>query len=133
MKAFKIVLFDGICNLCQSSVQRIIQHDHQNQFKFASLQSDYGQKFLEEHHMDTERFSSIILLDGKNIYTESNAILRIAKSLDRKYRWLSFLLIVPKFIRDGVYRWVSKNRYKWFGKQNECWLPTAELQKKFIQ
>ncbi|HUH34492.1 MAG TPA: thiol-disulfide oxidoreductase DCC family protein [Moheibacter sp.] len=132
MEAVKIVFFDGVCNLCNASVQRIIQNDRHNQFKFASLQSDFGQAFLKKHHFDTERFTSIILLDNAKVYTESDAVLRIAQDLNGKYRWLGHLRILPKFFRDAIYRWVANNRYRWFGQQKDCWLPTPKLKDKFI-
>ena len=103
------------------------------QFKFASLQSGFGQRFLNENQLNSEEFDSIILIDGNQFYTSSDAALRIGKELKGIYKISSFLLWIPKFIRDGVYRIVSKNRYRWFGKQNTCWIPTKELQDKFIE
>ncbi|MDD3458538.1 MAG: thiol-disulfide oxidoreductase DCC family protein [Weeksellaceae bacterium] len=132
MESHKIILFDGVCNLCNSFVQRIIRNDSKNIFKFASLQSDYGQKFLKENSLESTEFKSIILIDGNRYYTKSTAALRIGKELKGIYRLSILMLIVPKFIRDFVYDIISKNRYKWFGKQDSCWLPTPELTKKFI-
>jgi predicted DCC family thiol-disulfide oxidoreductase YuxK len=96
------------------------------------LQSDYGQKFLKENSLESTEFKSIILIDGNRYYTKSTAALRIGKELKGIYRLSILMLIVPKFIRDFVYDIISKNRYKWFGKQDSCWLPTPELTKKFI-
>jgi len=128
----KIILFDGVCNLCNSTVQKVIENDDKNQFKFASLQSDFGQKFLQENDLSTEEFNSIILVDGENFYTRSDAALRIGKELKGVYKLSGVLFIFPKFIRNAVYDLISRNRYKWFGKQESCWLPTPELQQKFI-
>lgn len=128
----KIILFDGICNLCNSTVQKVIENDADNQFRFASLQSEFGQKFLQENHLSTEEFNSIILIDGDKFYTQSDAALRIGKELKGIYKLSGLLFIFPKFIRDSVYNFISRNRYKWFGKQDNCWLPTPELQSKFI-
>lgn len=133
METSKIILFDGVCNLCNSSVQKVIKNDSKNIFKFASLQSDFGQRFLNENQLNSEEFDSIILIDGDKFYTSSDAALRIGKELKGIYKISSFLLWIPKFIRDGVYRIISKNRYRWFGKQNSCWIPTKELQDKFIE
>lgn len=133
METSKIILFDGVCNLCNSSVQKVIKNDSKNVFKFASLQSGFGQRFLNENQLNSEEFDSIILIDGDQFYTSSDAALRIGKELKGIYKISSFLLWIPKFIRDGVYRIISKNRYRWFGKQNTCWIPTKELQDKFIE
>ena len=133
METSKIILFDGVCNLCNSSVQKVIKNDSKNIFKFASLQSDFGQRFLNKNQLNSEEFDSIILIDGDKFYTSSDAALRIGKELKGIYKISSFLLWIPKFIRDGVYRIISKNRYRWFGKQNTCWIPTKELQDKFIE
>ncbi len=133
MNSQKIILFDGVCNLCNSTVQKVIENDDKNQFKFASLQSEFGQEFLKENDLSTEEFNSIILIDGEKFYSRSDAALRIGKELKGIYKFSGLLFIFPKFIRDSVYDFISRNRYRWFGKQESCWLPTAELQQKFIQ
>ncbi len=133
MKSEKIILFDGVCNLCNSTVQKVIENDAENQFKFASLQSDFGQNFLEKNQLPKEEFKSLILVDGENFYTKSDAALRIGRELKGIYKLSGLLFIFPKFIRNTVYDFISRNRYRWFGKQESCWLPTPGLQKKFIQ
>lgn len=132
MKSSKIVLFDGICNLCNSSVQLIIENDSKNLFQFASLQSDFGQKFLQENNLPDDAFKSIVLIDGEKFYTKSEAVLRIGKELDGLYKVLRIFLWTPKFIRDFVYDYIAKNRYKWYGKRDSCWIPTDELKQKFL-
>ena len=132
MTSQKIILFDGVCNLCNSTIQKIIELDKKNIFKFASLQSEFGQDFLEKNHLGKDEFKSIILIDGENFYTKSDAALRIGKELSGIYSLSGIFLIVPKFIRNSVYDFIAKNRYKWFGKKESCWLPTPELQEKFI-
>ncbi len=132
MSSQKIILFDGVCNLCNSAVQKVIENDDQNIFKFASLQSDFGQQFLEENHLSKEGFDSMVLIDGDRFYTKSDAALRIGKELKGIYKLSAALLLFPKFIRNPVYDWIAKNRYKWFGKKESCWLPTPELKEKFI-
>ncbi|GGE95999.1 Predicted thiol-disulfide oxidoreductase YuxK, DCC family [Chishuiella changwenlii] len=133
MKTKKIILFDGICNLCNQSVQFVIEHDKQKQFLFASLQSNYGQNFLKENNFDTTNFDSMVYVENEKIFTKSSAPLNIAKHLSAKFSWLGIFLIVPKPIRDVIYKFISKNRYKWFGKQESCWLPTPELKARFLE
>lgn len=132
MNSEKIILFDGVCNLCNSTVQRVIENDVKNLFRFASLQSDFGQKFLEENNLSKDEFQSLILLDGEKFYTKSDAVLRIGRELEGIYKLSGLLFVFPKFIRNTVYDFVAKNRYKWYGKRESCWLPTPELKEKFI-
>jgi predicted DCC family thiol-disulfide oxidoreductase YuxK len=110
----------------------VIENDYKNQFKFASLQSEFGQEFLKKNDLSTEEFNSIILVDGDKYFTRSDAALRIGTELKGIYKWSKFLFVFPKFIRDFMYDIISRNRYKWFGKQDNCWLPTPDLQEKFI-
>lgn len=132
MNSHKIILFDGVCNLCNSTVQKVIENDYKNQFKFASLQSEFGQEFLKKNDLSTEEFNSIILVDGERYFTKSDAALRIGRELKGIYKWSKLLFVFPKFIRDFVYDIISQNRYRWFGKQESCWLPTPDLQEKFL-
>lgn len=128
-----IVLFDGECNLCNSSVQFIIKRDQQKQFRFASLQGKKGQQVLRQFHLPADSFNSFLLLDGDTLYTKSTGALRMLRALGGGWQLLYAFIIVPKFIRDGVYNWVSRNRYKWFGKRNECMIPTPELRERFLE
>lgn len=127
-----IVLFDGICNFCNSSVNRIIRHDKKNKFRFAALQSETGKKLAEQYGIDAKKTDSIILIENKKAYTKSAAILRIAKSLDKLYPLLYGMSIIPAFIRNAVYDLIAKKRYKWFGKKETCMIPTEEVKEKFI-
>ncbi|MBQ0148299.1 MAG: thiol-disulfide oxidoreductase DCC family protein [Flavobacteriaceae bacterium] len=133
MKKDKIIFFDGVCNLCNSTVQFIIENDSQNKFHFSSLQSNFGQKFLEENNLKTENFDSIILLENNEVYQKSDAAIKIASHLDSPYNYLMLFSILPKFIRDFFYSIVAKNRYRIFGKKESCWIPTAELRSKFLE
>ena len=133
MKTRKIILFDGICNLCNQSVQFVIEHDDKNQFQFASLQSDFGQNFLKENNLDASKFDSVVFIEDDKFYTKSSAALKISKYLDGITSWLTIFMIVPKPLRDIVYSFIAKNRYRWFGKNESCWLPTKELKAKFIE
>ena len=128
----KIVLFDGICNLCSSSVQFIIKRDKKNQFLFASLQSSSASELLKKYSYAESNLNSFILIDNNKIFTHSSAVLRVLKSLSSMWSVCYIFIIVPKFIRDGVYNFIAKHRYKWFGKKDECWIPTPELQSKFL-
>ncbi|WP_417888011.1 thiol-disulfide oxidoreductase DCC family protein [Zunongwangia sp.] len=128
-----IVLFDGVCNLCDNTVQFIIKRDKKDLFRFASLQSDVGKSLLKERGINPNLLNTIILIiPGKAWYQKSDAALRIAKKLSGGYFLLSWFLVLPKSIRDLGYDIVSKNRYKWFGKKNRCMIPTPEIKKKFI-
>lgn len=128
----KIILFDGVCNLCNSSVQFVIERDKKDTFLFSSLQSEFGQKILKKNNMNQEEFDSILLVENDKIYQKSDAALRIAKDLDSPWNLLYVFIIFPRFIRDFGYELIAKNRYKWFGKQESCWLPTPELRSKFL-
>jgi len=132
MNSGKIILFDGVCNLCNSSVQKIIEKDEKNLFRFASLQSEFGQEFLRKNNLSEKEFDSMILIDGDKFYTKSDAALRIGKELKGVYQLSGILFFLPKFIRNMGYDFIAKNRYKWFGKQENCWLPTPELKEKFL-
>ena len=126
-----IILFDGVCNLCNGAVQFVLSNDKKNVFKFASLQSKFAQDFLKKHQLPTENFDTIILIEDDKISVKSNAVFKIAKYLT-KYAWLSVLSFLPIFVTDFFYDLVSKNRLKWFGKRESCWLPTDELKERFL-
>ena len=127
-----VILFDGVCNLCTVSVQFVIKHDPKHQFRFSSLQSEFGQQVMKEFNLPTAEFGSFILLEKGNIYTRSSGALHVTKKLNAAWPLLYAFIIVPPFIRNGIYNWIAKNRYKWFGKKEECWVPTAELNSLFI-
>ena len=127
-----VVLFDGVCNLCSSVVKFIIKHDKENLFVFASLQSAFGQDILNRFQLAPTTFNSFILFEDNKIYTKSTGALRVARLLTGWWSLLYYLIIIPRLIRDAVYNYVATNRYKWFGKKEECWIPTPELSKKFI-
>lgn len=127
-----VILFDGVCNLCNSSVQYVIRHDPKKIFRFASLQSPYAQKILADFHLPVNDFNSFVLFENNTVYTRSTAALKVAKRLSGWIKILWVFLIVPKFIRDAVYNIIAKNRYKWFGKREACWVPTPELKSLFL-
>lgn len=129
----KIILFDGVCNLCNSSIQFVIKHDKKNHYKFAALQSDVAKMLLNERGIDSSQIDSIILIDPDTAYyIKSSAALEIGKSFGGGWRLLSIFEWVPRPIRDWIYDLIAKNRYSWFGKQNDCMIPTPELKAKFL-
>lgn len=134
MKGKKIILFDGVCNLCNGAVQWIIRRDGKDVFRFASLQSEVGQELTRSRQIDTDRVDSIILIDpGVAYYIKSDAALEIAREL-KGYRILPTLVgWIPKGIRDGLYDLVARNRYRVFGKKEECMVPTPDLKNRFLE
>ncbi len=133
MENKKIILFDGVCNLCNSAVNFIIKRDKKDIFRYASLQSEIGKKLILERNIDTSSLDSILLIEPKiAYYHKSTAALHIAKQLSGLYPILSVFLIFPKFFRDWVYNIIARNRYKWFGKKESCMIPTPELKALFI-
>ena len=128
----KVILFDGVCNLCNDFVVYIIKRDKKNVFRFAALQSEAGEKLLSKFKIDRVKTDSIILVDGEQFYERSAAALHIAKYLSGGFPLLYAFIVIPRFIRDGIYDWIARNRYKWFGKKESCMIPTKELQSKFL-
>lgn len=130
----KLILFDGVCNLCNDSVLRIIKNDKKNQFIFTSLQSDIGQDIIEHLNIDISKIDSIILYNPIISYDiKSSAALKIMNAFGGVWKLSQIFWILPLFIRDSVYNFIAKNRYKWFGKKETCMIPTKELKEKFLE
>ena len=127
-----IILFDGVCNLCNSSVNFIIKHDKKEQFIFASLQSDAAKEILLQFTTKKINLDSILLVDGDKIYEKSTAVLLIFKQLNNGFNLLYYFIIIPNFMRDWVYNVIAKNRYKWYGKKEKCMVPTSETKNRFL-
>lgn len=127
----RIVLFDGECNFCDASVQFIIKRDKKAAFQFASLQSEVGQALIEKFAVPTH-VDSIVLIEGERYYMKSSAALKIARQLDGLWKLSYAAIVLPKPLRDAVYSYIAKNRYKWFGKKEACMLPTAEQRNRFL-
>ena len=127
-----LVLFDGVCNLCNGSVQLLLKHDPEGRFRFAALQSDAGRSLLAKHGLAADILSSVVLIEGGRVWRESSAALRIARHLPGAWKLLWAFTAVPRPLRDAVYRWIARNRYRWFGKTETCWLPTPELKARFL-
>ncbi|HMT96183.1 MAG TPA: thiol-disulfide oxidoreductase DCC family protein [Ferruginibacter sp.] len=127
-----ILLFDGICNLCNRTLQFIIAHDTQKLYRFASLQSAAGQKLLEQYKLSRSSYSSFVLIENNQAYTQSTAALKVAKNLSGPVKLMVVFNIIPVKIRDVVYNFIARNRYKWFGKKDQCMVPTPDLIKRFL-
>ena len=132
--AHPVVLFDGVCNLCNGAVQFILDRDPAGTFRFASLQSERAAALLRAHGLEPPAGDpeSMVLIDGGRVYERSSAALRIARRLRGGWSLLYALVIVPRALRDAVYRVVARNRYRWFGKSDQCRVPTPELRARFL-
>lgn len=129
----KIILFDGVCNLCDNVVQRVIAADHRDQFRFTSLDSELGQQILHQIGVNRTQTDSIVLYQpGEAYYIKSQAALMTAKYLGGWYSLLSIFLILPTKLADSLYDFIAKNRYKWYGKKDQCMIPDASIRKKFL-
>ncbi len=127
-----ILLFDGVCNLCNASVQWILKRDQQGQFRFAALQSEVGQHFLQKHGLAAKDFDTAVLVIGEQIFLRSDAALEIVRRLGGFWRLLYFFKILPRPLRNAVYNLVARNRYRWFGHREECMLPKPAWKERFL-
>lgn len=128
-----ILFFDGVCNLCNSSVQFIIRRDRNERFLFASLQSEKAKKTLPAKYRVEDDLKSLVLKDGDRLKTKSSAALTIARDLSGLWPLLYLLMIIPKALRDFVYDIIARNRYNWFGKKDACMIPTTDLKSRFVE
>lgn len=128
-----IILFDGVCNLCSAAVQLVIKNDPAGFFHFASLQSEAGKTLLEQYHLPQQvNPESMVLIEAGRAFQYSAGALRIARRLKSWHRFLYPFIFLPAFLRDPVYKFIARNRYRWWGKQESCWLPTPELKGRFL-
>jgi predicted DCC family thiol-disulfide oxidoreductase YuxK len=125
-----VVLFDGVCNLCNGSVVFIIQRDRRGVFRFAALQSPAAASLLGERARTLP--DSLVLMDNGRVYTQSTAVLRVARRLRQPWPLVSALIVLPAPLRDWLYAWIARNRYRWFGRREVCMVPTPELQVRFL-
>jgi predicted DCC family thiol-disulfide oxidoreductase YuxK len=126
-----LILFDGVCNLCNGTVQFLIKRDKRRLFRYASLQSEIGKTVIR--HFDIPgNMSSFLLVENGQLFSRSTAALRVAKKLEGGWKLLYALIFIPPFIRDAVYNFVGRNRYRFFGKQESCWLPSEEFKHLFL-
>lgn len=129
----KLILFDGVCNLCDTTVQFIIKHDKQDVFRFVALQSELGQEIVKYIGVDTSKTDSIILYEpGRAYYYKAEAAIRIAKELGGIYSLVGIFSVLPNWFSNKIYDYVARNRYKWYGKKEQCMIPTPEMKAKFL-
>ena len=128
-----LILFDGVCNLCNGAVRFIIKRDRVNKFRFASLQSAIGQEYLKRFELKPTELFSVLLIKNGQLYDQSDAALEIAKDLSGIWPALNVFRIIPAFVRNVVYKLIAKNRYRLFGKKDKCMIPTPELRARFLQ
>jgi predicted DCC family thiol-disulfide oxidoreductase YuxK len=127
-----IILFDGVCNFCNSAVNFVIKRDKNNLIQFSPLQTEIAHELLARHKLPTEDMKSFIFIEEGRSYTQSTAALKVCRYLTGLWPLLYSFIIIPRFIRDGIYKLIAKNRYKWFGQKTECMIPTPELLAKFL-
>jgi predicted DCC family thiol-disulfide oxidoreductase YuxK len=132
MKQQPLILFDGVCNFCNGAVNFTIKRDKKAVIQFAPLQSEKGRLFLRQYNLPTEEMRSFVFIEDGKVYTRSTAALKVCRYLKGLWPSCYGLIIVPRFIRDGIYNWIANNRYKWFGKKDQCMIPTPEVRARFI-
>ena len=128
-----LVLFDGVCNFCSGSVNFLIKQDKGKKLKFAPLQSAAAQALLPARGLNNHALNSFILIEGQNAYVRSTAALRLLSYLPWYWQWARLFWIVPRFIRDAVYNLIAQNRYRWFGKKDNCIVPDAAVRSRFLE
>lgn len=127
-----VILFDGVCNFCNAAVQLVIKRDKEKRYVFCSLQSERAKEFLAGYNTDSQSLLSFILVEEGKVYTKSTAALRVARHLSGLWSLLYPLIVLPKSLRDIPYTFIANNRYKWFGKREECMIPSEELRARFL-
>jgi len=132
MPANPIILFDGVCNFCNGTVNFVIKRDKSARLKFSTLQSEIGQNLIKANNFQDPDLRSFVFIEKRELYTRSTAALKVCKYMDGLWPLMYGFIIVPKFIRDGIYNWIANNRYRWFGKKEVCMVPTPELQSRFL-
>lgn len=132
MAAECVVLFDGVCNLCNRSVHFLLKQDHKQVFKFASLQSSYATNALKAHGESSPPTDSVILITPNGVFYRSEAVLQIVKRLPGWWSAMAVLGIIPRPIRDAIYNYIARKRYDWFGKRESCLVPKEEYQARFL-
>ena len=126
------MLFDGVCNFCNASINFVIEHDKAGYFKFAPLQSAIGEELIAKYGIDTIETDSVILVEDEKAHVRSDAALRIAKHLDGIWSWTSVFRVIPRSIRDAAYKLIARNRYLLFGRREACMIPTPEVRARFL-
>jgi predicted DCC family thiol-disulfide oxidoreductase YuxK len=132
MSQQRVILFDGVCNLCNSAINFVIKRDKKAVLKFAPLQSDKAREIVALYDLPQAEIKSLVFIENNSSYTKSTAALRVCRYLNNLWPLMYGFIIVPKFIRDGIYNWIAKNRYNWFGKKEVCMVPTPEVRSRFL-
>jgi predicted DCC family thiol-disulfide oxidoreductase YuxK len=132
MEERPIILFDGVCNFCNGSINFLIRQDKKDVFRFAPLQSQTGQKLLAQYQIQKKGFESFVLLQDGKAYQKSTAALKVLKQLPWYWKALKVFWIVPAFLRNSIYDFIARNRYKWFGKKETCMIPTRAVRNRFL-
>lgn len=127
-----VILFDGVCNYCNSMINFVIRQDKKQQMRFATLQSDIAQNLLEYYGLSKDNFDSFVFIENGQAYLQSTAALKVLNRLPWYWQWTQLFRVIPKFIRDSVYNFIAKRRYKWFGKKESCMIPTPEVKSRFL-
>ncbi|MDP4283854.1 MAG: thiol-disulfide oxidoreductase DCC family protein [Bacteroidota bacterium] len=127
-----IILFDGVCNLCNGAVNFVIRRDKKSVLKFATLQSETAHQLLSTHHLRSTDLESFVFIENNSVDTRSTAALKVCRYLNGLWPLMYGFMIVPKFLRDIIYNWISKNRYEWFGKKEECMIPSPDIEARFL-
>jgi predicted DCC family thiol-disulfide oxidoreductase YuxK len=127
-----IVLFDGTCNFCNGSVNFLIRQDKRNILRFAALQSEAGKKLLQQYNLPADYLQSFVLIENGKAFQQSAAALKVLGHLPWYWKWTQPFWLVPSFVRNGVYNFIAKNRYRWFGRRQQCMVPSAELKGRFL-
>ena len=127
-----VILFDGVCNFCNSAVNFSLKRNSKADIFFTPMQSEAGQKLLGQHNLPPDDMKSFVFIENNTVYNRSTAALKVCKHLRGLWPLCYGFIIVPKFIRDGIYNWIAKNRYKWFGKKETCMIPTPEVKTRFL-
>lgn len=132
MDPHPVILFDGICNFCNSSVNFIIRRNRRKDIHFAALQSEAGKQLIKEYRLPVKEMESIVFIEKGKVHVRSTATLHICRHLTGLWPVCYGFIIIPRFIRDGIYNWIAQNRYKWFGVQDQCMVPTPDVRERFL-
>jgi predicted DCC family thiol-disulfide oxidoreductase YuxK len=127
-----IILFDGVCNYCNSLINWLIKADKKKVYRFATIQSEAGQALLKTYGLEEAAVNSFIMIRGGKAYQKSTAALKVMDGLPWYWKEVQVLRVVPRFLRDEIYDFIARNRYKWFGKRDTCMMPTPELRDRFL-
>jgi predicted DCC family thiol-disulfide oxidoreductase YuxK len=127
-----VILFDGVCNFCNGAINFVLNQDKKGSFRFAPLQSEAGRRLLQQYHLPTDEFESFVLIDDGKVYTKSSAALRVMNKLPWYWKEAQIFRVIPTIFRDAIYDFIARNRYKWFGKKDQCMLPTPEMRSRFL-